>query len=1017
MSKYAFRVRIYVEADSLETDPTLGLANNVFSWVAGGAVDTLATAVGKHGILAKDFIDSIKKSVNIKRHGDIANIDGFNLKLDNTEKFWTQIIAIWGDNVSLHGSKVTVEEVTYNGVSYDYGLLYTGYCDLPSFDKSTYSLPVRGNGDIRKSKLGVVITEDSGGASGSPFINIDEDSISSIVPLSFGSIRNAKFLSYVDAETVINSTNSEPIGLTNYPVWTDDGVFSFRTLIAMGEDDSGIKPTDDYIEQLNSSFQAQTLYIKFIRGDGEGQIRRVNNITYTYTQPDPNTSIPTVIFTFAFQTPLSLKPFGLIDTVTDSQVVSWVEFYDIRSSYKGEFWKSEGFFVDNDISNTVNENFPIRIYDKTFEDIGRFSLSNLNSNNLSNEIYLTPSTFVEDTSKLVSYEISQDAPLEENTDPRYMESGYTYNSTYHVWTNGAGDVTLSNGSFSEGNTSLEDTSSPYVLNFRASNFLSAQSIFHSSRIDIPKNIDSSNNSAYLILLVNMFMDNIENVDTFNASTYFRVKKQRWKEGAEVIYEEFTNSNFEEHNLSLDIQNFPPAYSDSGIQQFPFWSYEDLTSFGSNTKSRQIYGYLKIPMDFSDFQDRSFNQAITLEAEFRVASINTAPNGFDCSLSYGAVGFAFEEPKDIDKEIYTNFKGRLWDAEMDTGLGWTTNAPVEDPIGMLGHVKLLQDYSNEGESSPTGGWGKAYLPSYIQYLNVDGDTVGSFAHQDLQTYRNRNVGHQTLKESESDSKSMARKLCQQFFLISWTNAEGKECVAQTASKSEITPSVTLTQAEMISVSKRVEMDSRDIFTEPFINYQKNFANDKYSQSAKITRTSENLTLEEDKASAVLGLDSLSNQVRAELWDKARALYLYYGVINEAPKVLTNNDYIANQYDAYWYLDEWLTFMGSNTVGGVGVVTPRNFFNFVVPYEVGRTLDIGQRIFVNVPNITDGQNYEALIYAISKDISKDMPTVSLSVVLYDLATADQDGWQDTTDESIDPQTQDTYDELEDNIQDEV
>ena len=89
---YIFSVKIYVEADTTPTDLDIGLENGVFFWTMGDFEQVGASYVGAKGVLTRDGISSIQKSVNVKRMGDIANIDGLTLSIDNTAKFWVKFI-------------------------------------------------------------------------------------------------------------------------------------------------------------------------------------------------------------------------------------------------------------------------------------------------------------------------------------------------------------------------------------------------------------------------------------------------------------------------------------------------------------------------------------------------------------------------------------------------------------------------------------------------------------------------------------------------------------------------------------------------------------------------------------------------------------------------------------------------------------------------------------------------------------------------------------------------------------
>ena len=338
---------------------------------------------------------------------------------------------------------------------------------------------------------------------------------------------------------------------------------------------------------------------------------------------------------------------------------------------------------------------------------------------------------------------------------------------------------------------------------------------------------------------------------------------------------------------------------------------------------------------------------------------------------------------------------------------------------MAHTKLLQNYSNDGVTAPSGGWGADYSGIAVaSALNLAQNTTGSFYHNDFTNFgwNDCEISKQVTDSKESTTKALTKSLCNQFFLVNWVNNQGKECIGQIAQKSSLTISETITQAQMTRWGSRVEQDSRNIFVEPSVSWGYNPISKTFKGTMSITNVSSNLTLESDKASAVKGLDGFSDSYKAMLWDMCRALYKYYGVINEAPKILSEQTWIGKITDADWYLRKWLRFMGVGIVDGVAKVVPKTYFDFSVPYEVGRLWDIGTRINVQVPNITDNSPYEAFIYSIKKNIADKMPTIDVKVILFDQDTIEEFDIQDSYDDTLDT-WQDSTDSGETNIQDEV
>jgi hypothetical protein len=980
MAKYSFRVEIEVTADTSPTDSTIGLASGKFIWIAG---ENYTYSSLLRGILSDDWVDSIKKSVNVSRFGDVANIDGLSLKIKNTSKFWTQFITAFGDNASLHGSKVSIYEMKPNGGSFDSTLVYVGYCDLPSFDKATYKIPVRGAGDVRSSYLTKPITSDfltyNNGFLGITESMTDEDALGKTLPVTFGEHSKAFFLKTGERE-YIGSSISEFATHYSFPV---DAKFNAEIY------DIKILPDSStgYSYNITGLINYGKCFLKVTEGTGSGEMSLIESYSFV----DFN------IIRVTLQHPFS---------VTDGLVAgdSIVQFVEVESQYSGDFWQCDGYYKDD---TRITYGQDIYNFNDGFNLLPSNVIEEETLNSLENTLADSPKYY--EDGKLIGFEFQQDKKATKTFADQasyWFGSSWVYSSHYGCFVPSSaiafGYATINNDT--GGDTRKKDGSSPANWNIYMDNTIGANRDFIKAyEIQVPDNIPDSFDSVSLVL-------KFEFISTANANIDFNVVKKKWWESS--------NTELYRKNTSLtggDLFRFDNSiisYESVNLDTY-FWSSEDFVlpvspyTYGSS-------GYVKTDIGVSSKEELQAIAKLLFYMKFEASS-----GAQTIDVSVPSVAFAFKKTSDTSKGIYTEFKGRTWKDNVYPTLGWNATELINSPIEALAHTKLLQNYSNDGVTAPSGGWGADYSGIAVaSALNLAQNTTGSFYHNDFTNFgwNDCEISKQVTDSKDSTTKSLTKDLCNRFFLVNWVNNYGNECVAQIAQKSSLSVTETITQAQMVSWGDRVEQDSRNIFVEPSVSWGYNPVTKTFKGTMSITNVSSNLTLESDKADAVKGLDGFSDSYKASLWDLCRALYKYYGVINEPPKVLSEQTWIGKITDADWYLRKWIRFMGAGVVNGSAKVVPKTYFDFVVPYEVGRLWDIGTRINVQVPNITDNSPYEAFIYSISKNIAGKMPTISVKVILFDQDVIEEYDIQDSYDSTLDT-WQDSTDSGQTNIQDEV
>jgi len=986
VSKFNFSVRIEVDSPDTPTDTSIGLVNGVFEWFLGGSFPDTAPYIYGKDILARDGISPISKSVKVERFGDIANIDGLNITIKNTEIFWKKFLLAFGENYSLHGSRCFIIEWIDGAFQ---GSIYAGVCDIPSFDKSTYNIPVRSSQEARDSNLGFVITEDfkkSDNANLDVQIFTDSEAIGESLPLTIGENEKTFFLQTGDrAEIVPISSDTE----TNYVSKWISGTFNDLKVLVVSAS-FGLDLTN-----LNALMNEGFLYFKCIQGLQEGNIGKVVNI---------------VQGGLGFQGELTITLEHNFSAEPDPLEVSLYQFVDVRKEYNSDFWKCEGFFNSQD--QAITSNAQIYSYDNGYKQLPSFAVD-INQDELNdNELKLNESEFEQGFDGALGFSIQQSNNIAVRNTSQYLDgSGWTFQSDLGLYYRGGGFGDFISKSETLGDVRTEDGSTPFIydgaftsvglLEFSRTYELSINEIFKSS-------IPDSFENCYMIL--NSFCRVQSTSGNLNGSISFKVKTDKWYGDIQEVVELNETTTYSA-GANQFIDNFASNYSTNGLNDNSFWGDDGFAD---------LSGYKLIDLGISNIDEFLKFNKIVFVIEFTLDSGATLSSNI-IDIDIEQLGFVFTQKSSLEKGLYTNFKGRLYDTDITSplsGVEWQSNDLIKDPIGALAHVKLLQNYSNLGVSTPANGWGKGYTNINAQsYLNLDLDTNGSYLQSelDLLGWYGVEVATQITDNKSLSSRAVSKDICNRFFLISWVGDDFKERVTQVAQKTTQTGLEQIDQTMMLSWGQRVEQDSRNIFCEPVVNYAFDVGSKKFTKSMAITNTGSDLTTEEDQANACQGMDFLSQEARAKLWRRARALFLYYGVINEPPKILSNHTWINKDQSAYWYIRKWLSFMGSNTDFNPKVI-PRNKFNFKVPYEIGKFWDIGKRLEVKLPNITDDLYYEFLITGITKNVSDDLPSIDVEGILFDLDVRVDNAIQDSFDDSLEL-WQDTTDENNENIQDEV
>jgi hypothetical protein len=337
---------------------------------------------------------------------------------------------------------------------------------------------------------------------------------------------------------------------------------------------------------------------------------------------------------------------------------------------------------------------------------------------------------------------------------------------------------------------------------------------------------------------------------------------------------------------------------------------------------------------------------------------------------------FTGTDDIRKQLYTPLFGRIFN---DTWGGRVTAADhIENPVDALEHIKRLERYGDNEA-------GKEYSPSAL--IKTSGD--GSFDDSSLNYLRGYDSTSFALQLENDDTmiSNVEKIICSDYSLLSYYDNNGYACVKTFGPES---PAETISYGDTIGEIEVIPPSPDDVFCQPKIKYCYNNATGEYDRTLEV----KNVHLDTyDADICTSGIDASEAE---NIWDICHALYLKYGVINEAPNIWSELRSVSQPLVAIQCLIYKLNVMAMTRI------------KLRINYEKGRLYNIFKHINFNHPHITDGSTVECVVEEIEPD--KNGGYVALILVtdtIAPLLMAGAEAWQNTYDIS-NPLYQDTYED---------
>jgi len=350
---------------------------------------------------------------------------------------------------------------------------------------------------------------------------------------------------------------------------------------------------------------------------------------------------------------------------------------------------------------------------------------------------------------------------------------------------------------------------------------------------------------------------------------------------------------------------------------------------------------------------------------------------------------YKKSLSIKTELYAPMQGRVFGgpgAELHTGnTVWPAdpadvpfaparrlaNALIADPIDLLEHIKRLGNWSEIGDCTNVG---KEYAPH--AKINT-GTDIGGFDFTCLSHVRTCCPSFQILEKNDADIISLSKEICQTYFLSSYQDNNGKECILpmdmdatgeiQAASINGTISPIPLFEYKDLygDIGDIQEPDPQNIYCQPVMNYGYNYATGKYDAMLGVINASASVF----DPSYVVGFLSADAILAQSLWGYCHALYTEFGNIETPSSTLTDKKMIRSYADATWYLKNWIWWMR----------THRRRFELVTNYDKGCGLYPGMLVAVSLPHQTYGQYQVCRVEKVGLSLHKN--TAKLELIMID------------------------------------
>lgn len=960
------------------------------------------------GLIKEYGIGKFTRSIGLQKGGNVASPGSGFVEIDNTSQYHQSLL---DKGIYINGQVVQIIE--FSGTTET--SRWIGECEKPTWNASTYRINFKGG--LYASKRSNILT----------YINKTNYPYSSekergqVVPASWGILDKAKFVRVdnynheLTVEEITSDWVSHP-GTTVfpivYPVESTDITLTYRFAVTQSYSSSSIINLTD----LTGKF------VKVVDGKGKDQIRKIA-ASSIYN----NKYIEITIEDYFDETLQGNETANANADTDDNQ--TWIKILQIERSYMCDTKKCYSYLDRN--KNSVTVGIDIYTYEdkqQVIEDVDGNLTQNIKREDTDfyllpqyaynsaldgykNKLDIDPKLSKGDTNRIVSYYILPitEYPPITKVNLNGFEFFYTgktaadFSNTkgYGYYVYASGSPYLNASTRRTGSKSLmydKDITTSRRYFFEAYNDDPNIDIGDYTRLawlqilrlpEIPDGVDYDN--AYLGLYIDAHSDETpENPSLiqYNGSDIYGAAFQNsatyiyWDrflgDKKELIHEEHYTESPDGNGRYKYLRSLPDFYF-SGFDTNNQFFYPSRNERVSHSVSGYflVSGYKKFPL--TGISEKGIYDSVNNIYILSLLTFTPTPITID---GYGRwhvcishrmyeAAVILEKTSSIRDAIYANHEGRVFLESY--GGRRIPDTLITNPIDIYETMCRLQNW-HYNSKSPSDGWGKSTAGNAL--IKTSG--TGSFDDTELAYHKSLSIQNQQTTYEEGYTDKIKRSLCRNFWLGSWVDGDGYECIKYI--KKDNNQSATTISLEVLSDRKIdiLEPNPQDIYTEPFVLYNRNYATGEYRSAIRI----KNSSASEYSSDYVEGLSGVPAET---LWSRCHALWEKTKTIEKPPDDMTkldwigSNDAAADSY-AYEYLQQWTNWMLNIRIG------------FKTHYDIVKSWNECERFRLYFPHETNNVVYECLCTGLV--INPNPPYIcEVEAIVYRETLADDYYYSDT------------------------
>jgi len=956
------------------TDTSVGIYNGYLNYSESDAI--IYNKPYKVGVLSKNWVTSIAKSVDVRRSGNYASLNGSTIKLSNN---FGLLEWLKENEISLYNQKISIEYSYINeSGSNTRGSLYTGIITkvTPHFDYI----------DIKTESVS------KGYKSPASELIYNTDIYK---PMFIGDTSTDKSdnVQYTKGISVDNGINDIIDGATPY-FWKVYISTSDRIIIKCINKTLTTQQLNDYVSliySINNSNQQGDPYISVIDGSGSGELFTMVSSHNTIEVNSINSTL-TIRLGNGVAGTKNVTPDGILGVVYDPwkdgtyepspseySIIKFVEvdkyiqmdgWVNTENGYAGKSYlyaEGEGFqeapTYKGGFINSGDRMVQVKQTGETYLPFKNFSDGGANTpvqHAFGTDLdSLSVGDLPEDFKKFWCFGTSQyqshgiyaqmesiNAPVTENI---IVSERFIYDNDYDSFA----ELSITRGT-------IPDTS-PILPQIPDNTFQRTGLVYKCGMPDFKK----SPNKMYFTGDVAIRSKNQSGYDTQTDKAVFLMVHDyrgwnfisgKWSEniGGTGNTEDPAPAGGTYKYLS---NLFPESVEGGYTDDDNLYNYYDNNTVGYKSNGIMIVNKMSLEFDLDDF-------LLTSQSKFFVF-LCARGTGVSGTLSYckwttKQLAISAEYDSEPDKTAFS-YVGRAFDNSSSRA-----NKIIYANV-LYDHILRLQNYTIQGIEKPLNGWGSDYptatWSSLIDYSSNNGGTNNPSL---ATTYE---LEGQKLTFSDMNTTAMKNELNRTMWSMGTISNDGVE---------KVYPLIPSISEDIGTVIKYSDIEGKykfnptqysDIFTQGKIRYNYNDVVGDFQKEISITNV-DAPSYQSTFVTGIEGIESIKAELSAKLWKLASKLYQTYNIIAEFPSDLGEVKLIKDQDGAVDFLLKLYEWQGVREEGENLVVDERYTATFTVglDFYIEQGLDHGSPIQLEIPTIApSGSEHKGIITDISISIS--------------------------------------------------